>query len=78
MGFIALFILPLITLFKPVLPIALSITLLITGYLCISVGVEQIHSATQMGVAGTMGVVLAVYGAGYGLAAGVVLYLLTD
>ncbi|MRI31767.1 xanthine/uracil/vitamin C permease [Endozoicomonas sp. OPT23] len=77
-GFIALFMLPLITLFKPVLPIALSITLLITGYLCISVGVEQIHNATQMGVAGTMGVVLAVYGAGYGLAAGVVLYLLIE
>ena len=31
--------LPLVTLFKPVLPIALSITLLITGYLCISVAV---------------------------------------
>lgn len=77
-GFIALFALPLITLFKPVLPIALSITLLITGYLCISVGVEQIRNATQMGVAGTMGVVLAVYGAGFGLLAGVVLYFLIE
>lgn len=77
-GFIALFALPLITLFKPVLPIALSITLLITGYLCISVGVEQVRNATQMGVAGTMGVVLAVYGAGYGLLAGVALYFLIE
>ncbi len=77
-GFIALFALPLITLFKPVLPIALSITLLITGYLCISVGVEQVRNATQMGVAGTMGVVLAVYGAGYGLLAGIALYFLIE
>ncbi|WP_027859172.1 solute carrier family 23 protein [Marinobacterium jannaschii] len=77
-GFLALFMLPLVTLFKPVLPIALSLTLLITGYLCISVGVEQINNATSMGVAGTMGVVLSVYGAAYGLAIGVILYLLLE
>lgn len=40
-GFIALFMLSLVTLFKPVLPIAPSITLLITGYLCISVGASR-------------------------------------
>ena len=77
-GFIALFILPLITLFKPVLPIALSITLLITGYLCIAVAVEQIDSATSMGVAGIMGVVLAVHGAAWGLGVGLVLYFLIE
>ena len=70
--------LPLVTLFKPVLPIALSITLLITGYLCISVAVEQVDNATSMGVAGTMGVVLAVYGAAWGLGVGVVLYLIIE
>ncbi|MEM6582130.1 MAG: solute carrier family 23 protein [Pseudomonadota bacterium] len=77
-AFIALFLLPLVTFFKPVLPIALSITLLITGYLCISVGVEQINNATSLGVAGVMGVVLAEYGAMWGLATGVVLYLLLE
>ncbi len=77
-GFIALFMLPLVTLFKPVLPIALSITLLITGYLCISVAVEQVDNATAMGVAGTMGVALAVYGAAWGLGVGIVLYLLIE
>ncbi|XKE46965.1 xanthine/uracil/vitamin C permease [Halomonas organivorans] len=77
-GFLALFLLPLVTLFKPVLPIALSITLLITGYLCISVGVEQVKNATAMGVAGTMGVVLAVYGAAWGLGVGIVLYLIIE
>ncbi|MCV6589864.1 MAG: xanthine/uracil/vitamin C permease [Marinobacterium sp.] len=77
-AFLAIFMLPLVTLFKPVLPIALSLTLLITGYLCISVGVEQIRNATAMGVAGTMGVVLAVYGAAYGLATGIILYFLLE
>jgi hypothetical protein len=77
-GFLALFILPLATLFKPVLPIALSITLLITGYLCISVAVEQVDNATTMGVAGIMGVVLAVYGAAWGLGVGLILYLIIE
>jgi hypothetical protein len=31
-----------------------------------------------MGVAGTMGVVLSVYGAAYGLAVGIILYLLLE
>ena len=37
-GLVALFILPLVTLFKPVLPIALSLTLVLTAYICIMVG----------------------------------------
>lgn len=77
-GFFALFMLPLVTLFKPVLPIALSITLLITGYLCIAVAVEQIDNATSMGVAGIMGVVLATHGAAWGLGAGFVLWLVIE
>lgn len=77
-GFIALFLLPLVTMFRPVLPIALSITLLITGYLCIAVAVEQINNATSMGVAGIMGVVLATHGAAWGLGAGLVLYFLIE
>lgn len=75
---LALFALPLVTLFKPVLPIALSITLLVTGYLCISVAADDMKNSTQMGVAGTMGVVLATYGAAWGLVAGLVLYLLLE
>mgnify|MGYP003652719934 FL=1 len=39
---------------------------------------EQVDNATSMGVAGTMGVVLEIYGAAWGLAAGVILYLLLE
>lgn len=77
-GFIALFILPLVSIFQPVLPIALSLTLMITGFLCIMVGTELIETQAQRGVAGLMAVVLAVYGAGWGLAAGVALYFLIE
>ncbi len=77
-GFIALFILPLVSFFQPVLPIALSLTLLLTGYICLMVGLEQLENNTERGIAGTMGVVLAVYGAGWGLATGAILYLLIE
>jgi len=77
-GFIALFMLPLVSFFQPVLPIALSLTLVLTGYICLMVGFEQLSNNAERGVAGTMGVVLAVYGAGWGLATGAVLYLLIE
>ncbi len=77
-GFLALFMLPLVTFFQPVLPIALSLTLVLTGYICLMVGFEQLNNNTERGIAGTMGVVLAVYGAGCGLAAGAVLYFLIE
>ncbi|MBL4623026.1 MAG: hypothetical protein JKY89_11550 [Immundisolibacteraceae bacterium] len=77
-GFIALFVLPLVSLFQPVLPIALSLTLLVTGYLCISIGIEQVEETTERGVAGVVAVVLAVHGAGYALAVGAALYLMLE
>ena len=77
-GFLALFMLPLVTFFQPVLPIALSLTLVLTGYICLMVGFEQLNNNTERGIAGTMGVVLAVYGAGWGLATGAVLYILIE
>src|SRR5690554_4425203 len=77
-GFLALFILPLVSFFQPVLPIALSLTLILTDYICLMVGFEQLQNNTERGIAGTMGVVLAVYGAGWGLAAGAVLYILVE
>jgi len=77
-GFIALFILPLVSFFQPVLPIALSLTLLLTGYICIMVGLEQLETQVERGVGGVMAVVLAVYGAGWGLAAGALLYIIVE
>jgi hypothetical protein len=77
-GFLALFILPLVSLFKPVLAIGLSLTLVITGYLCIQIGMEQTKDSTQRGVAGVVAIVLATYGAAWGLGVGVVLYLLVE
>lgn len=77
-GFIALFILPLVTFFKPFLAIGLSLTLVVTGYLCIITAFKQVKDPTALGVAGTMAVVLAMHGAAWGLGVGVVLHILLE
>ena len=80
-GFAALFILPLVTLFKPVLAIALSLTLVLTAYICIMVGMEQLKNSTQRGVAGIVAVTLAMpdpKSTVYAIVVGVVLYLLIE
>lgn len=80
-GFVALFILPLVTIFRPVLPIALSLTLVLTGYICIMVGIEQLKTSTERGVAGIVAVVLAMpdpKSTVYAVIIGVVLYLLIE
>ncbi len=77
-GFIALFMLPLVTFFKPFLAIGLSLTLVVTGYLCIITAFKQVKDPTAMGVAGTMAIVLAMHGAAWGLGAGVILHILLE
>ncbi|MER2192625.1 MAG: solute carrier family 23 protein [Solibacillus sp.] len=77
-GFLALFMLPLVTIFQPVLSIALSLTLILTGYLCITIGIDQVKTEAERGVAGVMAVALAVYGAAPGLITGVILYIIIE
>lgn len=75
---IGIFLLPLVTFFRPFLPLALSITMILTGYLAITIGMQQVKTETQMGVAGIMAVVLAVYGAAAALLLGIFLYFIIE
>ncbi|MGB0659167.1 MAG: xanthine/uracil/vitamin C permease [Mangrovicoccus sp.] len=80
-GFLALFALPLVTLFQPVLPIALSLTLILTGYICIMVGMEQLKTNHERGVAAMVAVVLALpdpKSTVYAVVVGLVLHFLVE
>lgn len=80
-GLIAIFILPLVTVFKPVLPIALSLTLVLTAYICIMVGMEELKNSTERGVAGIVAVTLAMpdpKSTVYAVVIGLVLYWLIE
>jgi xanthine/uracil/vitamin C permease (AzgA family) len=80
-GMLALFMLPLVTFFKPVLPIALSLTLILTAYICILVGVEQLKNSTERGVAGIVAITLSMpdpKSTLYAVAIGLILYFLLE
>lgn len=75
---LALFILPVISFFQPYQSLALSVTMLATAYVCIQVGLEQLKSIVEAGVAGVVAVVLALHGAVFALLVGAILYLLVE
>jgi xanthine/uracil/vitamin C permease (AzgA family) len=80
-GLLALFCLPLVSMFKPVLPIALSLTLVLTAYICIMVGMEQLKNSAERGVAGIVAVTLAMpdpKSTVYAVVIGLVLYFLIE
>ena len=80
-GLIAVFMLPLVSVFKPVLPIALSLTLVLTAYICIMVGMEELKNSAERGVAGIVAVTLAMPDAKatvYAVVIGLTLYWLIE
>lgn len=79
MTFIGVALVPIVSLLEPVLPIALSLTLLVQGYICTRLAMSICKTDTERGIAGVMGAILAAKGAAWGLVIGIILYfILTD
>lgn len=70
------FLTPIVTLVKPILPIALSLTMLVQGYVAVRVGILKARTFNDLGVAGIVAAVLISRGAAYALGVGIVLCLL--
>jgi len=75
MKFASCLILPLVCIFKPALPVALSLTLLIQGFACVFIAMNLVETNAERGVAGITGGALAVSGPTTGLIVGIVLSL---
>lgn len=73
--FICVCLVPIVSLVQPVLPVALSLTLLVQGYVCTRLAMDICSTDLEKGIAGVMGAVLAARGAAAGLIVGVVLYI---
>lgn len=76
MTFIGVSLVPVVSLFQPVLPVALSLMLLVQGFICTKLAMIICKNDTERGIAGVMGSILAVKGATFGLIVGIILYLL--
>ncbi len=70
------FLLPIVTLVKPILGVALASTLLIQGFVSFRVGITKARTPLDLGIAGVMAAILASRGAAWGLAVGIVMCLL--
>lgn len=71
-----LLLLPIVSLVKPILGIALALTLLIQGYVSVKIGILESRSQRDLGIAGVTGAVLATKGATWAFAVGILLCLL--
>jgi hypothetical protein len=78
MTLVGVSLMPIVSLIQPVLPVALSLTLLVQGFVCTRVAMDMVSTNEQKGVAGVMGAVLAINGATWGLATGILLYLMIE
>lgn len=76
MTFLCVALVPIASFVQPILPAALSCTLIVQGFVCCQIGLGMIHDNAEFGLAGVMAAVLATKGAAWGLAVGVILYVL--
>lgn len=76
MTFISVSIVPIVSFVQPILPVALSLTLLVQGFVCTRLAMMICRDKMDMGIAGVMASVIAVKGAAWGLAVGIILYVL--
>ncbi|WP_129596008.1 hypothetical protein [Anaerophilus nitritogenes] len=74
--FIGVALVPIVSLVQPVLPVALSLTLLVQGYVCARLAMNICRNDTDRGVAGVMGAVLAAKGAAWGFIVGIILFVI--
>lgn len=74
----AMFLGPFVSFLRPALPIAMSLMMLIQGYLSGYLGMEMVETSLQRGIAVIMACVLATQGAAIGLGVGILLYLFLE
>jgi hypothetical protein len=71
-----LLLLPIVTMVKPILGVALALTLIIQGFVSVRVGVLEARSQKDLGIAGIIAGVLVIKGASWAFAIGIFLALL--
>lgn len=76
--FISVALIPVVSLVQPVLPVALSLTLIVQGFICTRLAMNMCNTDLERGIAGVMGAVLAARGAAWGFAVGLILHFILN
>ncbi len=74
--FAGYWLLPIVTLVQPILPVALALTMIVQGFVSVRIGVQQATSFKDLGIAGVIAGVLLAKGSAWGLAVGILACLL--
>ena len=76
--FIAVMLMPLVTLIKPAFGIFFGLTMAVQAYACSNISMKMAQTPNHRGIAGVMGTVMAIKGPTIGLATGIVLWLIVE
>ncbi len=75
-AFLLIFLVPVVTFMQPLLPVALSITLILTGFACAYISISMVKTPASQGYAFFVGMLIAKFGPAWGLGLGVLLYFM--
>ena len=75
--FTGYWLLPIVTLVRPILSVALALTLVVQGFVSVRIGVQESRSFRDLGIAGVIAGVILARGSAWGLAVGIVACLLS-
>lgn len=75
-SFLLIFMVPVVTFMKPLLTVALSITLILTGFACAYIAISMVKNPASQGYAFFVGMVIARFGPAWGMGVGILLYAL--
>jgi hypothetical protein len=75
-AFILVFITPIVNILQPMLPVALSITLILTGFACAYIAMRMVTTPTGQGYALFVALCIVRFGPAWGLGIGIALYFL--
>ncbi len=76
LAFILVFLWPVVSFMRPILPVALSITLILTGFACAYIAMRMVDTPTSRGYALFIGLIIFKYGAAWGLGVGLLMFFL--
>lgn len=74
--FTGYWLMPIVALTKPILPVALALTMIVQGFVSVRIGITESRSFRDLGIAGIIGGVVLAKGAAFGFGAGIICCLI--
>jgi len=74
--FTGYWLMPIVAMTKPILPVAMALTMIVQGFVSVRIGITESRSFRDLGIAGVIGGVVLAKGAAYGFAVGIICCLI--